>query len=367
MGTAQESDPAESLPGTTSDVDEQDSRGPLAEVFRDLRTSASGLNGREAARRLVVHGPNELVRRGGRLWPRELLSQFTQPLAILLGAAAVLAWFGGTPALSAAVIAVILLNAAFAFVQEMQAERAVEALAAFLPATAEALRDGVRTEVEARDLVPGDVLVVAEGDRVSADARIIDGAVQMDLSALTGESVASNRSADPASAAGSLMDAHNLVFSGTSCTGGEALAVVTRTGMHTELGRIAALSQRERPEPSPLERQVRRVTWIIAAVAVIVGAAFLPLGLLAGLGWTAGISFSIGLIVANVPEGLLPTITLALAAGRPGARARRGSGQAAGCRRDLGLDHRHLHGQDRDAHREPHDGDAGVADRGRTR
>jgi calcium-translocating P-type ATPase len=105
------------------------------------------------------------------------------------------------------------------------------------------------------------------------------------------------------------------VFSGTTCTGGEASTVVTRTGMHTELGRIAALSQRGRTEPSPLERQVRRVTWIIAAVAVVIGAAFVPIGLAAGLGWAAAITFSIGLIVANVPEGLLPTITLALAAG----------------------------------------------------
>jgi calcium-translocating P-type ATPase len=297
------------------DAAQTDPRGPLGELFRDLRTAPAGLDSREAARRLLVHGPNELARRGGRRWPRELLKQFTQPLAVLLAAAAVLAWFGGTPALAVAVVAVILLNAVFAFVQEMQAERAVEALAAFLPATAQVMRDGARTEIAARDLVPGDVLVVAEGDRVCADARIIDGIIQMDLSALTGESVASTRSPEPDPVLGSLLDAHELVFSGTACTGGEASTVVTRTGMQTELGRIAALSQRERSEPSPLERQVRHATWIIAAVAVIVGVAFLPLGLLAGLGWTAGISFSIGLIVANVPEGLLPTITLALAAG----------------------------------------------------
>ena len=102
-------------------------RGPLAEVFRDLRSSRAGPPGREAARRQVVCGPNELTRRGGRQWPRALLAQFTQPLAILLAAAAVLAWFGGTPALAVAVVAVILLNTGFAFVQEMQAERAVEA------------------------------------------------------------------------------------------------------------------------------------------------------------------------------------------------------------------------------------------------
>ena len=104
-----------------------------------------------------------------------------------------LAWVGGAPALSIAVVAVILLNAGFAFVQEMQAERAVDALAAFLPATAWVVRDGARTEIPAWELVPGDVLIVAEGDRVCADARLIDGSLVLDLSALTGESLPVSR------------------------------------------------------------------------------------------------------------------------------------------------------------------------------
>ncbi|MFF5173301.1 cation-translocating P-type ATPase [Micromonospora sp. NPDC000089] len=294
---------------------EVDARQPLAELFRDLRTSPYGLAGREAARRLVVYGPNGLARRAGRRWPGELLSQFTQPLAILLTLAAVLAWAGGTPALAVAVAAVILLNAGFAFVQEMQAEHAVDALAAFLPATAAVVRDDTHAEIPAANLVPGDILLVAEGDRVCADARIIDGAVTVDLSALTGESMPVTRSADRTGTTGSVLDAHDLVFSGTTCTGGAATTVVTRTGMHTELGRIAALSQRGAVQRSPLETQVRRATWIIAVVAVAVGVAFLPVGVWAGLGWSAAINFSIGLIVANVPEGLLPIITLALAVG----------------------------------------------------
>jgi calcium-translocating P-type ATPase len=292
-----------------------DAREPPAELFRDLRSGLAGLSSREAARRRTVYGPNELTRRAGRRWPRELLVQFTQPLAVLLMIAALLAWAGGTPALAVAVVTVVLLNAAFAFAQEMQAERAVEALAAFLPATARAVRDGDVREVAAADLVPGDVVVVAEGDRICADARLLNGSVSVDLSALTGESVPVTRTADADVIPGPLLEARELVFSGTACTAGEARAVVLRTGMHTEIGRIAALSQRGRPDPSPLERQVRRVTWIIAAVAVVAGAAFLPIGVVAGLGWAAAISFTIGLIVANVPEGLLPTITLALAAG----------------------------------------------------
>ena len=298
-----------------ADLAFSDGRQPLEVLFRDLRTAPSGLSGRESARRQLVFGANELTLRRARRWPRELLAQFTQPLAVLLAIAAVLAWVGGTPALSVAVVLVILLNAGFAFAQEMQAEHAVEALAAFLPVTATVIRNGVRTQIPARDLVPGDVQVVAEGDRVCADARIIDGSVSVDLSALTGESLPVTRSPDAGIVTGSILEARELIFSGTTCTGGEAITVVTHTGMHTELGRIAALSQRGTSEPSPLELKVRRATWIIAIVAVLFAMAFLPAGLAAGLGWTAAISFSIGLLVANVPEGLLPTITLALAVG----------------------------------------------------
>ena len=288
---------------------------PLALLMQHLRSSPDGLSGREAARRLTEYGPNELAGHGARQWPSELLRQVTHPLALVLAVAAVLAWASGTPSLGVAIAAVIVLNAGFAFFQEMQAERAVEALAAFLPSHAGVWRDGRRQEVPARLLVPGDVLLVAEGESICADARLISGTLEVDLSTLTGESAPVARSAETPDVSGPLLEARDVVFSGTVCTGGEARAVVTATGMHTELGRIAALTQRVEREDSPLERQVKKVAWLIAAVAVGAGIGFLPLGLLAGLGWAAAISFAIGLLVANVPEGLLPTITLALAVG----------------------------------------------------
>jgi magnesium-transporting ATPase (P-type) len=170
-----------------------DPRVPLTLLYRNLRTSENGLSSREAERRLVVYGPNELTRRSGLRWPGELLNQFTHPLALLLMVAAVLAWLAGTPVLAAAIVAVIVLNAGFAFIQEMQAERAVEALAAYLPARARVLRDGHRMEVQARCLVPGDVLLIEEGDRVCADARLIAGDLEVDLSTLTGESLPATR------------------------------------------------------------------------------------------------------------------------------------------------------------------------------
>ena len=292
-----------------------DSRQPLATIYRRLRTSPAGLSQRAAARRLVVEGPNELARRGRREWPRALLREFTHPLAILLAAAVMLSLANGSDLLAVAIAAVIVLNALLAFSQELQAESAVEALAAYLPERARVLRDGVRVEIEARELVPGDILLIEEGDRICADARLVDGVIEVDLSTLNGESAPAIRLADAADESGPLLAARDLVFSGTACTGGEARAVVTHTGMHTELGRIAALSERTEQDTSPLERQVKRVAWLIGAVAFGAAVAFLPLGAAAGLSLTAAVSFSVGLLVANVPEGLLPTITLALAVG----------------------------------------------------
>ena len=299
---------ADSLPGI-------DPTEPARRLLRDLRADGRGLSGREAARRLEVVGPNELPRRPAEPWWRELARQISHPLALLLWAAGVLAFVAGTPTLGWAIFAVIALNALFAFAQERQAIRAVEALRAYLPEQARVVRDGREQMVLARELVPGDVLLVEEGERVSADARLLDGAVDVDMSTLTGESLPVSRYSSAQDTHVPLLHARELLFTGTTCIAGTATGVVFATGAHTELGRIAALSQRVRREESPLERQVRRVAWLIAMVAVGAGLVFLPLGLLAGLTFGEAAVFAVGLLVANVPEGLLPTITLALAVG----------------------------------------------------
>ncbi|MDA8296217.1 MAG: cation-transporting P-type ATPase [Actinomycetota bacterium] len=302
-----------------------DPREPSERLLRDLRARREGLSEREAERRLVVSGPNELAIKARRSWLREVVRQLTHPLALLLWAAGGLAFLTGGLVLPVAIGGVILLNALFAFVQERQAERAIDALRAYLPAQASVRRDGRRRRIDATALVPGDVLLIAEGDQISADARLLAGSVELDISALTGESLPVFRSAELVDTDVSFLQARDLVFSGTVCTGGEAEALVFATGMATELGRIAALSQRAGPSESPLERQVRKVAWMIAAVALGVGVAFLALGTLAaGLPVADTVIFSVGLLVANVPEGLLPTITLALAVGVR-ALARRGA------------------------------------------
>jgi calcium-translocating P-type ATPase len=285
-------------------------------LLRHLAAKRDGLSRLEAERRLRQFGPNVIERRETASAWRELAAQFTHPLALLLWAAGALAFVSGTPALGVAILAVIVLNALFAFAQERQAERATEALAQFLPPQARVRRDGEVVEVPAPELVPGDVLLVGEGDRLSADARLIAGSVEIDLSPLTGESQPVARSAEAAPRAPSRLEAEDLVFAGGLCTGGEAETVVYATGMGTELGRIAALSQRVKPEISPLQHQVNRAAQLIALVAIGLGVVFFAVGsLVAGLPIGDAATFAIGLLVANVPEGLLPTITLALAVG----------------------------------------------------
>jgi hypothetical protein len=178
------------------------------------------------------------------------------------------------PALGVAIIVVIVLNALFAFAQEQQAERAV---ARYLPAKAKVLRDGRHQQIEVRELVPGGLLLVEEGDRISADARLLEGAVEIDLSALTGESLPVYRSAGLVDTRGHILNARDLLFGGTTCTQGEARALVFATGMQTELAGSRSCRSGS-GATSPLERQVTRVAWVIALVAVAAGLAFLPLG-----------------------------------------------------------------------------------------
>lgn len=283
-------------------------------LLRNLRSSAQGISSAEAKRRLIQYGANELSRRGGPRWPRELLRQLTHPLALLLWLAASLLLAVGSQTVAVAVLLVIALNAVFAVIQEMQAERAVEALAQFLPQQVRVLRDRRPSEILAAELVPGDVVLVQEGERIAADMRLIAGAVEVDLSTLNGESAPVMRSAEGSDPNVPRIAAQNLLFSGTSATGGEARGVVFATGMRTELGRIAALSERVKEEPSPLEAQVRKVAWLIAAIAIAMAVAFVPVAIFgAGLSVKNSVVFAVGLLAGNVPEGLLPVITLALA------------------------------------------------------
>ncbi len=291
---------------------------PEEEVYRALETSLEGLSGEEALRRMKRDGPNVIRERPSVPAWRKFISNFFHFFAILLWIAGILAFVGKTPELGYACFAVIVVNAIFTFWQEYKAERAVESLKKILPRKARVIRDGTEIEINAEELVVGDVMVLEAGNSISADGRLVRAMeMSVDNSALTGESEPQPRRHEAVRGDRiALADLPNLVFAGTSVATGSGLALVYATGMNTELGKIANMTQEMKEEPSPLQQEMMRVTRIIAVIATSLGILFFVLGaFVMKMSKTASFLFAVGIIVANVPEGLLPTLTLALAMG----------------------------------------------------
>jgi len=290
------------------------------EVLKRVETGGGGLTPDEALKRGKEFGPNVLAEPVQYSVLRGLSRQFTHFLAILLWIAAGLSFAAdfmkpgeGMATLGWAILGVIVINAVFAFLQEYKAEQAVHALHRLLPDTAWVSRGGLSVQIARSDIVPGDVLILEEGERVPADARLIEAiGMRVDNAALTGESKPKRRIAEPVED-GHWLDLSNLVFAGTTILSGHGRAVVFAIGMRTEFGKIANLATTVEPGFSPLQQEITKVTRIVAAISLAMGALFFAVGLWAGLGFWISAIFGIGIIVANVPEGLLPTVTLALA------------------------------------------------------
>ncbi len=262
-----------------------------------------GLTSAEAASLLARHGPNTLPPpERPRPW-RQLVAQFTHFFALLLWVAAALALVAGMPPLAIAIAAVVLVNGIFAWIQERGAERAAERLADLLPRRALVRRDGRPLEIDSVDLVPGDLVLLRSGDAVSADGTVVVAhSCFLDTSTLTGESV-------PAA-----IDVGSAVLAGTFVTEGEGEAVIERTGADTRLAGIARLTTPGLGD-SPLAKQLHGVVRTVAIIALAVGAGFFAIALLVGTPATDGFLFAVGVTVALVPEGLLPTVTVSLAIG----------------------------------------------------
>jgi len=262
--------------------------------------TAAGLSS-DAARRLLAEvGPNTITESKGPSRLRRFLANVVQLLALLLWAGAGLALLAGMPELTAAIVVVILVNAVFSHLQESRAAQAVAALRRMLPQRVRVRRDGATTEIASEEVVPGDVLLLEPGDRVAADAELVTARdLRIDESALTGESVP--------------VAPQREVLAGTYVTAGTAEALVTRTGMATRFGRIATLAQQAPHERTPLEHELDHLTRIVALLAVSIGVVFFVVAGFAGMGVTDRFVFAIGVTVALVPEGLLPTVTLSLA------------------------------------------------------
>jgi len=290
----------------------------------ELQTDlANGLAAAEAETRLARYGPNLLKRVFRSPWYLKLARNLFSFFALLLWIAALLCFVPGVdlPQLGLAILTVILVNGIFAFLQEYKSDRALEMLQQLIAQKCRIIRDGAIGEIEASRLVPGDLIVLEEGDLVPADARLVEALeVEVDNSSLTGESTPARRykSDQPILISGRFLwiELPNVVFAGTSLIRGRARAVVFGTGMTSEIGKIAHLTQQIQVEQSPLQKQLRTTVYAIAALAGSLGLAFLLLGwLVAGLTFLEAFVFCIGLFVANVPEGLLPTVTLSLAMG----------------------------------------------------
>lgn len=289
---------------------------PVNVVYEAFATSRSGLSDAEAVERLRRYGPNAL-REPPRtpLW-HTLLSHFTHLMAILLWVGGLVGFLAQMPQLGAAIWMVNLINGAFSFWQEHKAEQATAALRRLLPQYARVRRNGEECRIPAETLVPGDLLLVAEGDHISADARLIhESELRVDQSTLSGESHPVRKTSDPVSRVEvARAELPNLVFAGTSVAAGNGEAIVCATGMQTCFGKIAYLTQTVEEELSPLQIELARATRVVTAIAVLVGALFFVLAVaLAGMEPASGFIFAMGMIVAFVPEGLLPTVTLALA------------------------------------------------------
>ncbi len=304
----------------TPDVTLDDiSRLTPAEVCRAMNSRLSGLTTTEAAERLTVYGRNALREVRGTPLIYMFLANFVHLMALLLWAGGILAFIAQMPQLGVAVWAVILINAVFSFWQEFKAEKATEALKRLLPSYARVLRDNSEVKLLTEELVPGDVLLLAEGDNIPADGRFVEEyEVRTNNATLTGESAPVRKTAEAVveEHGHTITELRNLAFAGTSVASGSGKVVIVSTGMNTQFGKIAAMTQSVKAEMSPLQKEMERVTRIITFLSVGLGVVFFLLGtLIVRMELVSAFLFAIGVIVANVPEGLLPTVTLALAMG----------------------------------------------------
>ena len=304
-------------------------RQRVADVVAALGTDARrGLTSDDAQSRLSRYGRNELAQEHRASAWRRFLGQFQGSLVIILLIATAISaglWAlerdATLPYEALAIFAVVLLNATMGYVQEARAEAAVAALHAMSAADATAVRDGVRHTVPAAEIVPGDVILIEEGDTIPADARLIDSAsLQAAEAALTGESVPVVKTAAPLDRDVPLGDRDNMVFSGTTATSGHGTAVVTATGMQTEMGRIAGLLKQTADEPTPLQRELDRTGRLLglAVLVIAVGmiATILVVEEVRGVGALFDVLLlGVALAVAAVPEGLPAVVTAVLSIG----------------------------------------------------
>ena len=283
---------------------------PVAEVARRLSSDDErGLAEADAANRLARVGPNVLERRGRPPYLALAAHQLRDPLVALLLAAVAVSVAIGEHVEAIAIGVIVLLNGLLGFGQEVGAERAVLALRGTLRRSASVIRGGRERELSADELVPGDLIVLREGERVPADARVASAqGLAVDESALTGESMPVDKSVEPVTEAAHLAERSSVVFAGTGVTRGRGRALVTATGPRAEVGQVAELAGRARPPSTPLHRRLTALSRLMVAAGVMVTVSLAGIRLLQGAPAEQAFLLGVSVAVAAVPEGLAATV-----------------------------------------------------------
>jgi len=291
-------------------------RVTIDEACEAMGSRIGGLTASEAQEKQEKYGKNVVSEKKEKPLILVFLSNFISMMAILLWVGGLVSFIAKMPELGIAIWLVNVINGVFSFWQEFRAGKATEALKKMLSSYAKVLRDGQVQQILTEDLVPGDIMLIAEGDKISADARLLECSdLQVDQSTLTGESNPVRKTSDPVLREGlSRSEMPNLIFAGTSCASGTAKAVVVSIGMDTEFGKIANLAQTTAAVLSPLQKELNKLTKQISLIAMALGVFFFLASVFFVKEAVApSFIFSLGMIVAFIPEGLLPTVTLSLA------------------------------------------------------
>ncbi|MFD1126226.1 cation-translocating P-type ATPase [Lentilactobacillus raoultii] len=291
-------------------------RTSLDDLINQYQTTKLGLNDRQAAQRLEKYGENTIQAGAHRSELLIFIENFTSLMAILLWISGIIAIFAGMLELGIAIWAVNVINGCFSYWQQHAAQKATDSLKRLLPSYVKVIRNGQAKQIQVEKLVPGDLISLQAGDAIPADARVFSTAnFQVDESSLTGESVPVEKNDQYRAGDGEFAQA-NVVFAGTIVTSGTANALVFATGMSTEFGRIARLTASQKKVVYPLQRELNRLTRQLTLIAILIGVAFFVLAIFfVHYPVAKSFIFALGMIVAFIPEGLLPTVTLSLAQG----------------------------------------------------
>ncbi len=290
----------------------------IKKLYDEHKTSANGLTKAEVTERQANYGPNAIVAKKRKPLIVVFLEEFKDLMVIILIIAAGLALIAGEVTDGTVILFVVFLNATIGFVQKFKAEKAIEALRKLIAPHARIIRDGKEQEIEAKNIVPGDILILGEGDSVTADAILIEAnELESMESALTGESTPVQKlTHDIEETEGLAAEKENMVFMGTNITHGSGKAIVVHTGMQTQMGRIAQLTTETKSEKSPLEKELFRIGVFVGKVAIGIAAILIGVGtFIQGKEFIETLLFGTSVAVAAVPEGLPATITIALAIG----------------------------------------------------